>query len=102
MGLFRFQHESQVTNSLPPVDRSVLRTFHRAFQRDDQLGDSLSPSYVNCLGLLPSASIDQISRLPVRVDSNTRCRPSGAQLGRSLRPSSRVSSTSWRLTMSIT
>ena len=67
----------------------------------DQFGDSFWPSYVNSRGKLPSASMDQICRVPVRVDSNTRCRPSGAQLGRSLRPASRVNSTSCRLTMSI-
>jgi len=43
-----------------------------------------------------------LCRVPVRVDSNTRWRPSGAQLGRSLRPTSRVSSTNWRVAISIT
>ena len=62
----------------------------------DQLGDSFSPSYVNCRGKLPSASMDQMWRVPVRVDSKTMWRPSGAQLGRSLRPWSRVNSTSCR------
>src|SRR5271154_1027696 len=67
----------------------------------DQLGDSFWPEKVSCLGSLPSASMVQICRVPVRVDSKTRCRPSGAQLGRSLRPASRVNSTSDRLTISI-
>ena len=35
----------------------------------------------------------QIWRVPPRVDSKTMWRPSGAQLGRSLRPESRVIST---------
>ena len=68
----------------------------------DQFGDSFCPSVVNCRSAEPSASIDQICRVPVRVDSNTMCRPSGAQLGRSLRPASRVSSTRECVAMSIT
>jgi hypothetical protein len=38
----------------------------------DQLGDSFCPSNVSCRGWLPSASMDQICRVPVRVDSKTR------------------------------
>src|SRR5579864_854491 len=68
----------------------------------DQLGDSFCPSVVNWRTLEPSASIDQICLVPVRVDSNMMCRPSGAQLGRSLRPASRVSSTSAWVAISIT
>ncbi len=41
-------------------------------------------------------------REPERVDSKTMWRPSGAQLGRSLRPASRVNSTIWRDAGSIT
>ena len=54
-------------------------------QRDDQLGDSLWPCVVSWRACEPSASMVQISRWPVLVDSNTMWRPSGAQLGRSLR-----------------
>ena len=39
----------------------------------------------------------QIWRVPLRVDSKTMWRPSGAQLGRSLRPESRVISTMLRV-----
>src|SRR5580692_153257 len=67
----------------------------------DQLGDSFCPWVVSSRALVPSASIDQICRVPVRVDSNTMWRPSGAQLGRSFRPWSLVNSTSCWLTMSM-
>src|SRR5215472_5563418 len=60
----------------------------------DQFGDSLLPVVVNWRGWKPSASMTQIWRVPPRVDSKTRWRPSGAQLGRSLRPWSRVISRS--------
>ena len=43
----------------------------------------------------------QICREPPRVDSKTMWRPSGAQLGRSLRPESRVISTSCRVAASM-
>ena len=65
------------------------RSFWRAnghAQRSDQLGDSLWPVVVSWRACVPSASMDQICRVPVRVDSKTMWRPSGAQLGRSLRP----------------
>jgi len=45
---------------------------------DDQLGDSFCPTVVSCRGSEPSARIVQIWRVPVRVDSKTMCRPSGA------------------------
>ena len=53
---------------------------------EDQLGDSLWPVRVSWWGWEPSASMVQIWREPERVDSKTMWRPSGAQLGRSLRP----------------
>src|SRR5258708_25812575 len=66
----------------PP--RSTLFPYTTLF-RSDQLGDSLWPPVVNWCGWEPSASMVQIWRVPPRVDSKTRWRPSGAQLGRSLR-----------------
>src|SRR5216683_616909 len=60
--------------------------WERRTQRVDQLGDSLCPAAVNWCGWEPSASMVQICRAPPRVDSKTMWRPSGAQLGRSLRP----------------
>src|SRR5208282_3398678 len=89
---------------VPPLDRMKPRETHCQLHYiyfGDQLGDSFWPSYVNSRGRLPSASMDQMCLVPVRVDSKTIWRPSGAQLGRSLRPWSRVNSTSWRLTMSM-
>jgi len=52
-----------------------------------QTGVQLLPWVVNCFGAVPSASMDQICGDPVRVDMKTKCFPSGAQLGFSLRPS---------------
>src|SRR5579871_391564 len=56
-----------------------------------QTGVQLLPCVVSCLTCVPSASIDQICGGPLRVDINTRCFPSGAQLGFSFRPSPCVS-----------
>src|SRR5271157_1379181 len=50
-------------------------------------GVSLLPCVVSGCTCVPSASILQIWCDPARVDMNTRCRPSGAQLGFSFRPS---------------
>src|SRR5262249_43510016 len=58
--------------------------------RGDQFGDSLCPAVVNWCACEPSANIIQICLVPLRVDSNTICRPSGAHDGRSFRPASLV------------
>src|SRR5262249_43003950 len=42
-----------------------------SFYRVDQLGDSLWPEVVSWRGCVPSASMDQIWRVPERVDSKT-------------------------------
>src|SRR2546422_1423807 len=70
--------------------------------RGDQLGDSLCPCEVNPRAWVPSASMIQICQVPERVDWKTMCLPSGAQLGRSFRPASRVSSTICRVATSMT
>src|SRR6266699_7311295 len=95
-------HKSPCTSTQVNLiaDHKSRITSHRLYF-GDQLGDSFCPSLVNCRAEVPSASMDQICRVPVRVDSNTRWRPSGAQLGRSLRPTSRVNSTNCRVTISI-
>src|SRR5664279_6549209 len=69
--------------------------------RVDQLGDSLWPLVVSWRASEPSASMIQIWREPPRVDSKTMWRPSGAQLGRSVRPASRVISRMLRLAASM-
>src|SRR5690349_19063387 len=56
-----------------------------------QTGDLLDPCDVSCLTCVPSASMEKICGTPVRVEAKTRWRPSGAQLGFSLRPSLWVS-----------
>src|ERR1039458_8631954 len=52
-----------------------------------QTGVSLLPCVVSWRTCVPSASMVQIWCVPPRVDINTRCAPSGAQLGFSFRPS---------------
>src|SRR5258708_23109755 len=59
--------------------------FQETLHFGDQLGDSLWPLVVNWRGCEPSASMVHICRVPPRVDSKTRWRPSGAPLGPSLR-----------------
>src|SRR6266404_9475360 len=71
-----------------------LRKWCNHFYLGDQLGDSLWPDMVRRWACEPSASMVQIWRWPLRVDSKTMWRPSGAQLGRSFLPLSRVI---WRI-----
>jgi len=66
------------------------RKCYKFFYLEDQLGDSLCPDMVSSWACVPSASMVQIWRSPLRVDSKTIWRPSGAQLGRSFLPLSRV------------
>src|SRR5712671_1252036 len=66
------------------------RKWCKHFHLGDQLGDSLWPDMVRRWACEPSASMVQIWRWPLRVDSKTMWRPSGAQLGRSFLPLSRV------------
>src|SRR5271163_450753 len=75
----------QPTLVMRAADRKIRRIYSPWFYLGDQLGDSLWPSTVSWWGCEPSASMVQIWRGPVRVDSKTIWRPSGAQLGRSLR-----------------
>src|SRR5258708_40166538 len=67
------------------------------FYLGDQLGDSLCPDMVSSWDCVPSASMVQIWRSPLRVDSKTMWRPSGAQLGRSFFALSRGSWMIWRV-----
>src|SRR5712675_2321868 len=55
-----------------------------------QLGWLLRPWRVSCCKCVPSAKTLQICSLPVRLDWNTMCRPSGDHDGKSLRPPSWV------------
>src|SRR6267154_3805043 len=55
-----------------------------------QLGWLLRPWRVNCCKCVPSARTLQICSLPVRLDWNTMCRPSGDHDGKSFRPPSCV------------
>src|SRR5882724_4676731 len=80
---------------------SSTNTVPQKNQRGDQFGDSLCPWVVIWRAPSPVASMTQIWRAPPRVDSKTMWRPSGAQLGRSLRPESRVISTIWRVATSM-
>jgi len=49
-------------------------------------GVQFLPAVVNRFTCVPSASIVQICSVPLRVDMNAMCLPSGAQLGFSFRP----------------
>ena len=60
----------------PPVLNSYL----------PQIGISFLPWEVSGFTSVPSASMVKICILPLRLDENTRCRPSGAKFGFSLRP----------------
>ena len=51
-----------------------------------QIGISFLPCVVSCWTCVPSASMVKICIEPLRLDANTRCRPSGAQFGFSFFP----------------
>src|SRR5260370_38924635 len=73
----------------------------QGFYFGDQLADSLCPDMVSSCACVPSASMVHIWRSPLRVDSKTMWRPSGAQLGRSFLPLSRVIWMIWRVAGSL-
>jgi hypothetical protein len=56
----------------------------------DHTGVEFRPAVVSFFNCVPSASIVQICSDPPRVDINTKCLPSGAQLGFSFLPAPEV------------
>src|SRR5258708_9069737 len=70
-------HQPQITGFRVTSHQSRVTSHASPPHFGDQLGDSFWPCLVSCRAPVPSASMDQICRVPVRVDSNTRCLPSG-------------------------